>query len=169
MSEAGDWIVLGRFGRVHGIKGFITIHSYTEPRENILNYSQLYARINSQWQPLEVTRIESTSKSILALIAGYTEREQAAHLTNIELGVPKDQLPRLADGEYYWHQLIGLTVVNQQGEKLGNVADLLATGSNDVLVVQGEKQVLIPFLPGRYVSSVDIDAGMIFVDWDADF
>lgn len=88
---------------------------------------------------------------------------------NCEIGVRRDQLPDTAPGEYYWRDLIGLAVVTRQGEPLGKVDHLLETGANDVLVVAGERERLIPFVPGPIVTQVDLQAGVIEVDWDKDF
>lgn len=169
MDKVVNLIVVGRFGRVHGIKGFITINSYTEPRDNILRYTDWHAFIDQQWQRLELSHIEVTNKHLLVQVAGYQEREQIASLTNKEIGVSKEQLPTLAIGEFYWHQLIGMNVVDQQGSVLGEVVEILATGSNDVLIVKGEKRLLIPYLPGRSVVNVDLHQRQIIVDWDTDF
>jgi 16S rRNA processing protein RimM len=169
VDKVVDWVVLGRFGRVHGIKGFITLHSYTEPRENILGYLPWHALINKQWQPLKIIQTEVTTKHILVQVEGYTEREQVANLTNVEIGVPKEKLPNLEPGDYYWHQLMGMKVINQQGDELGTVVELLPTGANDVLVVEGKTRHLIPYLPGRYVIKVDTNEKEILVDWDTDF
>lgn len=169
VTKDSDWVVVGRFGKVHGIKGFITVHSFTEPQDNILNYNDWHAFINQQWQALTITSIEVTNKHILVQVKGFDEREQVAALTNTELGIRREQLPELNAGEFYWHQLIGLRVVTQQGVELGTVSDMLATGSNDVLVVQGDKRHLVPYLPGQYVLNVDQDKGLIEVDWDPDF
>lgn len=169
MDEVVDWVIIGRFGKVHGIKGLITVISFAEPRDNILNYTHWHARINHQWQPLDITHVDVTNKHILVQIKGFSEREQVASLTNIDIGIRKEQLPDLATGEYYWHQLCGMQVVNQQGDTLGTVLEILPTGANDVLVVEGDKRHLIPYLPGRYVISVDPGKGQIVVDWDPDF
>jgi len=86
-----------------------------------------------------------------------------------EIGVRRDQLPPAAPGEYYWHDLLGLDVVDLHGEALGRVDHLLETGANDVLVVQGERERLIPFVPGKVVMRVDLEGGVIQVDWDKEF
>ena len=77
-------------------------------------------------------------------------------------------MPPLTDGHYYWRDLVGLSVLNQDGLALGRVSGLLETGANDVLVVEGERQRLIPFVPERYVLRVDLTGGQIVVDWHAD-
>lgn len=169
MSNTNDWIFVGRFGKVHGIKGFITVHSYTEPRENILQYPDWYAYINSEWQLVTLVSQEITDKHILVKVEGYFEREQAANLTNIEIGTKSEFLPVLKPGEYYWSQLIGLQVINQTGDTLGKVVEILPTGANDVLIVEGDKRRLIPYLPEHSIIAVNISEGQIIVDWDLDF
>lgn len=169
MESTADWVVVGRFGRVHGIKGFITVHSYTEPRDNLLRYTDWHAFIDYQWQPLKLIQLDVTDKHILVQVDGLDEREQVARLTNVAIGVSRDQLPTLPADEFYWHQLIGMQVINQQGDVLGNVADILATGSNDVLVVEGVRRQLIPWLPGHSIIDVNSQQKIITVEWDADF
>lgn len=169
MDNSTDWVVIGRFGRAHGIKGYITVHSFTEPRDNILRYTDWHAYIDNQWRPFKVLHLEIHDKVILAQVEGYREREQVARLTNVEIAVSRTQLPALEPGEYYWHELIGMEVINHQGQVLGNVIEMLPTGANDVLVVQGEKRHLIPYLPGQFVIDVNASRRLITVDWDMDF
>ncbi|TAL61646.1 MAG: ribosome maturation factor RimM [Legionella sp.] len=169
MNNKANWVVIGRFGRPHGIKGFVTVHSFTEPRDNILRYTDWHAFLNNQWQPIKILSVETHNKAIVAQVAGYPERESVARLTNIEIAVSHEQLAELAPGEYYWHQLIGMKVINTKGEPLGVVSEILPTGSNDVLVVQGEKRHLIPYLPDVYILNIDNSQQIITVDWDMDF
>lgn len=169
MSNQEHWVVVGRFGRPHGVKGFVTVHSFTEPRENIVRYAGWHAFINNQWQPLKLLHAEVQTKSIIALVEGYPEREAVAHLTNIEIAVQQNQLDELESGEYYWYQLIGMNVENSKGEFFGKVTEVIPTGSNDVIVVQGEKRHLIPYLPGQVVLDVNISQQLITVDWEMDF
>lgn len=168
MAKVTKWLIVGRFGRPHGIKGLIRVLSFTEPGANILNYQDWHVYIDKKWQPIELLHTELRHKLILVEVAGYTEREQVADLTNIDIAIDYAQLPPLAPGEYYWHQLIGLRVVNLQGEALGTVKEIMPTGSNDVLVVEGTKRYLIPYLPGRFISHIDPSQQLITVDWDAD-
>ena len=169
MTNDSDWVVIGRFGRPHGIKGLLTVISFTEPRDNILRYTDWHAFLNYQWLPLKLLHLEMNNKFILAQVDGYREREEAARLTNIDIAVKRAQLPVLQEGEYYWHQLIGMQVVTPEGILLGSVSEMLSTGANDVLVVIGEKRHLIPYLPGRSVIEVNDSQRKITVDWDTDF
>ena len=170
MNNASDWVIIGRFGRPHGIKGFVSIVSFTEPREDIINYANWHFFDNdNQWQAITSLKTEINNKFILAKIDGYDTREQVGCLTNRNIAINRAQLKKLAPNEYYWHQLIGMTVVNQADEPIGIVDDIMATGSNDVLIVTGKRRVLIPFLLGDVILAVDDVRRIIMVEWDLDF
>ncbi|MFI4917965.1 MAG: ribosome maturation factor RimM [Legionellales bacterium] len=169
MNNQAKWVVIGRFGRPHGIKGFVTVQSFTEPRDNILQYTDWHVSLNKTWLPIKLLCVETHVKAIIAQVEGYSERELVAKLTNAEIAVHQEQLAVLKPGEYYWHQLIGMTVVNQQAEPFGAVVEIMPTGANDVLVVQGERRHLIPYLLGQYIIDIDNSQRVITVDWDMDF
>lgn len=169
MNNKTNWVIIGRFGRPHGIKGFVTVHSFTDPADNILRYNDWHVFLNKQWQPLKLLTIEVRSKAIIAQIEGYPERELVSALTNLDIGVQESQLAALAPGEYYWYQLIGMSVINSKGDFFGKVVEIMPTGSNDVLVVEGEKRHLIPYLPGQFVINIDESQQVITVDWDMNF
>lgn len=169
VSHPVKWVVVGRFGRPQGLKGLVRVISFTDPVDNILGYSPWYVSKKNQWHPVRINTVESNNKYILVQIDGHEQREQAGLLTNCEIAVKADLLPTLPDHEYYWHDLIGMQVVNHLGEKLGEVTSMLATGSNDVLIVSGEKRHLIPYILGEYVTSVDKKGQLITVNWDMDF
>lgn len=169
MNESRDCIILGRFGRPHGVKGYISVYSFTEPKENILSYADWYVRINGVWTLLKRKAAEAHARCIVALLEGYTDRDKVGELTNLDIAVEANQLPVLAPGEFYWHQLQGMTVINTKGETLGEVTEIIATGSNDVLVVSGQSRQLIPFRYGVVVLDVSTESQQITVDWDSDY
>ena len=171
MDNNSEWLVIGRFGRPHGIKGLITVVSFTEPRENIVDYTSWHAGMSSgnQWQPLKVLQTKINNKFILAQIEGYTDRDQVARLTNVEIAVKREQLQALKPDEYYWHDLVGMNVVTREGLALGTVSEVMATGSNDVLIVNGERRNLIPFLLHDVIIDINASQRLITVDWDVDF
>ncbi|MDP3561091.1 MAG: ribosome maturation factor RimM [Legionellaceae bacterium] len=169
MDKNNDWIVVGRFGRPQGLKGFIRVISFTEPQPNIMEYNPLYINVKGEWEPLRLTGLEEHTKFILVQVDGYQQREQIASLTNKDIAIRREQLPDLPPHEFYWHELTGMKVVTLEGHCLGRVTDIIATGSNDVLVVTGEKRHLIPYLLDDFVVKIDKDQQTITVDWDADF
>ncbi|HLF24598.1 MAG TPA: ribosome maturation factor RimM, partial [Burkholderiales bacterium] len=104
-------------------------------------------------------------KGVVARVAGCDSRDEAAALIGAEIAIHASQLPAAGEREYYWAELEGLRVVNLAGLELGRVSHLIETGANDVLVVQGSREHLVPFGPG-VVRDVDLGAGVISVDWD---
>ncbi|SIT71022.1 16S rRNA processing protein RimM [Ectothiorhodosinus mongolicus] len=163
-----DAVILGRIVGVYGIKGWVKVFSETQPREGILNYQPLYIADGDSWQPLAVETGRLSGKSIILKCQGVDDRDAAQGLVGRALAIDADQLPQLDPGEYYWSQLLGLEVVNLQGEPLGRVDHLLETGANDVLVLEGERQRLVPYVP-QVVKQVDLVQGRMTVDWGADF
>jgi len=170
MDASTDWVIVGRFGRTHGIRGSIVIHSFTEPYDGLLQYKEyLYVHIRQQWHKIDIKQFDVRSKILVAQIVGYDTVEQVSVLTNAELAIPKDKLPMLPTGQYYWHDLVGMTVDNISGVELGCVTEMMSTGANDVLVVEGKKRHLVPYLLGEFVISINQQDRKIVVDWDPDF
>lgn len=169
MSNQEHWVVIGRFGRPHGIKGLVSVNSFTEPRDNILSYTDWHVFLNNIWQPVKLLSAQAHNKTIVAQVEGYPEREIVARLTNADIAVHKDQLAALEPGEYYWHDLVGMKVINKDNQPFGTVTEVMPTGSNDVLVVQGEKRHLIPYLLGQFIIEINDQEKVITVDWDLDF
>ncbi len=169
MSNQLDWVVIGRFGRPQGLKGFIRVISFTEPEQSIFEYSPWYRFHDGQWLPIELESPVKQNNTLLVKVPGYAQREQLATLTHTEIWVTSAQLPILADGEYYWQDMLHMQVSTQTGTVLGEVTSLLSTGSNDVLVVCGKKRHLIPYVKGIYILSIDPVKRNIVVDWDEEF
>lgn len=145
------------------------VYSYTEPRENVVGYRRWRLQRNGEQSEVEVAEGRAQGKGVVARIEGCDDRDAAMRLVGSEILIERDQLPALGEGEYYWTDLQGMRVVNRQGEQLGEVESLFETGANDVMVVKGERERLIPFVPARIVLKVDQEAGEILVDWGKDF
>jgi 16S rRNA processing protein RimM len=161
-------IVLGRVSGLFGVKGWVKIYSYTDPKEAILEYSDCLLATDKGWVEAVIAEGQLHGKAILARFDGVGDRDAAAELVGREIAVPRSDLPQAEEGRYYWSDLEGLTVVRKNGTTLGVVSHLLGTGAHDVLVVKGKGEILIPFVPDEYVLGVDLDKGEIVVDWDWD-
>jgi 16S rRNA processing protein RimM len=161
-------VVLGRISGLFGVKGWVKVYSYTEPREAVLNYRRWLVSDADGWREATVAEGQRHGKTVIARIDGYVERDQAAELVGAEIAVPRDALPETEDDRFYWSDLEGLRVVHRDGTELGRVAYLLETGANDVMVVQGERERLIPFVMGKVIVGVDLADGRIDVDWEWD-
>ena len=161
-------VTLGRITGLFGVRGWIKVHSYTRPPETILQYGPWGLKTSQGVRELKLAEGRSHGRGIVARIEGCTDRDQAAALVGADIEVAVGRLPRLKPGEYYWSQLEGLKVINLSGQELGIVDYLFETGANDVLVVAGERERLIPYTP-TVVQGVDLDAGVLRVDWDESF
>lgn len=161
------YIIVGKFGATYGVHGWIKIHAYTEFGEDILTYQPWYIqRTPNTWAPIAIEDGRLHGNGIIVKPNNINSPEEARLLTGFNIAITRDQLPPLKKNEYYWSDLIGLSVINQRGELLGKVIYLMETGSNDVLVIKGEKEHGIPFLMGSVVKSVDLDKQEIHVDWE---
>ncbi len=161
-------MILGRIAGLYGVRGWVKVYSYTDPRDAVLEHAEWLLHRKGSWQACELVEGKRHGKGIIAKLAGVDDRDTAAEYVGIDIGVPREQLPETEPGEYYWTDLEGLRVVHKDGRELGTVAYLLETGANDVLVTEGERERLIPFVMGRVVLDVDLDDGVITVDWEWD-
>jgi 16S rRNA processing protein RimM len=166
---SGNRIQVGRISGLFGVKGWVRVYSYTQPRDNIIRYTPWSVMLPEGWRTLVLGEGRRHGKGVVARLEGVDDREAAAALLGAEVAIHRDQLRPLGQGEFYWSDLIGLRVVNHRGEGMGVVVDLLETGAHDVLVVQGERERLIPFVQGQVVTAVEPQAGTIRVDWELDY
>lgn len=160
---------LGEIVGVFGVAGWVKVKSDTEPKEKILAYSPWSLTKNGETVQRKAERGTLHGKGLIVRIEGAASREEAAKLCGMRISVDRDRLPPTEEGEYYWADLIGLRVFTIAGVALGTVDSILETGANDVLVVKGERERLIPFLQGLYVLKIDLAAETMTVDWDPKF
>jgi 16S rRNA processing protein RimM len=162
-------INVGRISGVFGVKGWLKVFSFTDPRENILSYSPWLLKKGGEIKQLDVIDGALHGKAVIAQLDDIIDRDQAAGFVGWDIFITHNQLPETTEGEYYWSDLVGLKVETVEGVQLGVVDSLLETGANDVLVVQGERERAIPFLQGEIIINIDLDAGTMIVDWDPEF
>ena len=161
-------LLVGKINGFFGVQGWVKIFSYTDPRKNILEYYPWFLVDNGVYKVIEVTAGREQSKTIVAHVKGIDNRDQAVQLIGKSLYIDKDQLPELDDDEHYWHELAGFRVINKNAVDLGVVDYLVDTGSNNVLVIKGDKEHWIPYIE-PYLISVDKQNRVISVDWDENF
>lgn len=165
-----EFLSVGEISGVFGTKGWVKVFSFTRPRESILRYSPWLLRKQQQTKTLAVVDGHLHGPAVIAQLQDLNDRDEAQQWLGAEILIRRDQLSKPRQGEYYWADLIGLNVETTEGIPLGQVDHLLETGANDVLViVDGEKQRLIPFVQKQTVIGIDLDNGMMVVDWDPDF
>jgi 16S rRNA processing protein RimM len=167
MGEMGDVqrVVLGRIAGLYGVRGWVKVYSETTPIENIFTYAPWIVGDSER----RVSEWRRHGKGLVAHLVGCDDREAARSLIGEPVEIRRDQLPPPSGDEFYWIDLQGLEVVTLDGRSLGRVSHLIETGANDVLVIRGERERLVPFVWGQFVIDVDFERGVIRVDWDPDF
>jgi len=159
---------MGRIGAPFGVRGWVKVQPFTAAVENLMDYPAWWVGTGAEWQEYAVTEAKVHGRAVIARLEGCNDRDTAARFRGKEIAVSRAQLPETGPNEYYWSDLIGLNVVNGAGQDLGRVTHMMETGANDVLVVQGERERLIPFL-ADVITAVDLEGGVLRVNWDADY
>lgn len=167
MTGESETVLVGRVSGLFGVRGWVKVYSHTVPPEGIFEYPEWL--LGEQGKPCKVAETQRHGAKLIARLDGVTDRDAAAELVGQDIAVLRSALPALTEDEFYWADLIGLAVETVQGTALGRVENLAETGAHDVLVVRGDRERLIPFVRGEIVTDVDLAAGLIRVDWDAEF
>lgn len=166
MQDGTNLIQVGHIIGVYGIKGWLKIESFTRPPENIFSYRPWYIKKDKDWQELNLLEGKNHGKGLIVALENIIDRDVARELIGLDISILRSQLPELNPGEYYWNDLLGMDVIDQHDSVLGQLQQIIETGANDVLVVEGESRHLIPLIWGLYVLEVDQDKGTIRVDWE---
>jgi 16S rRNA processing protein RimM len=163
-------ILLGRVVGAFGVRGEIKLESWTEPRSAIFKYQPWILRApNGAESELVGARGRDTGKHLVATFPGVDDRTVVEAMRGTEVFVPRSALPAPKPDEFYWVDLEGMAVATTAGVDLGTVSHLFSTGANDVLVVRGDRERMIPWVRPDFITDVDFDAGRITVDWDPEF
>jgi len=175
MAKHSQETVIGQITSVFGVKGWLKVFSYTDPKDGILDYRNWTLVHNGQRIPARLEEGRRQGQGIVVRLKGIDDRGLARTYCGADITVPMAELPDLPEGEFYWHQLEGLTVFTMDNECLGKVDHLIGTGSNDVLIVRAtdesidQRERLIPYLPEQVVKNVDLTESAMIVDWDPEF
>lgn len=169
-DEASSMVIMGRIAAAHGIRGLVKIQPFTEYVDSLLGYESWWiGHEHGPWRKVKVSQCEAHDKTLVAQLPDCPDRTSAEKLKGLLIAVPRSSLPEQGEGEYYWSDLIGLAVANEAGVTLGTVTNLLETGANEVLSVQGDGgEILIPFVASA-IKQVDLKNRIIHVDWSADY
>jgi len=161
-------VIVGKIISAYGIKGWVKIRPFTETAKSFIQYKKQFLSKNQKdWNCIQIEKMKIQGQDVVADL-GFENRDQAIESKGQILAVDRQQLPQLEENEYYWDDLIGLNVYDLQHNDLGKVIELIETGANDVLVVSGEKERLIPYIP-QVIVKIDLTEKRIEVDWDKEF
>lgn len=166
---AGDGVVIGHISGVWGVHGWVKVYSWTEPATALFDYQPWF--LGDDRRQASVVEWRQQGPRLVARLDGVETADAAASLVEQSIRIPLDALPPPRPGQFYWHDLIGLNVVNLEGESLGRIDGMLATGANDVMDVATDSgcHVLIPFVIDRYVRAVELRRGRVVVDWPSEW
>ncbi len=157
------YVSIGRIVSTHGLRGEVKFLYYNELSEGLYHYSTFLIKQNKEWVEIKPERIRRQKGFYLIKFRGHDTIEKVNSFTNKELFVKEEDLPVLDVDEYYDYQLIGLNVFDERGNLLGKVENIIHTKANDVLVVKGKKEILVPMVD-TYIRSIDLDAFEIKVE-----
>ncbi len=159
---------MGRIAAPFGVKGWVKVQPYSEDPDALMDFESWCVGRGAQQVQYTVEAIQDHGNALVAKLAGIDDRDAAYALRGQEISVARSDLPPPEENEFYWSDLVGLAAVNRDGIELGTVTSLLETGAHDVLVVQGKREHLIPFV-AAFVGRVDLAGGTIEVDWGEDW
>ena len=162
-------VVMGRVAGAQGLQGWLKVQAFTEHLDSLMDYKSWQLGSDKlPWREYKVLECNLHTKVLVAKLEGVADRTAAEKFKGLLIAIPRSKLPQQADNEYYWSDLIGMQVINQDNETLGMVESLLETGANDVLCVRNEQgEILIPFL-NAVIQQVSLEEKVIRVDWHAD-
>lgn len=153
-------IEFGRVAGAYGVRGWLKV-AVDEP--------EVLARQPKWWlggAEYQVQEVKLHSGTVLAKLAGIDNPELARTFKGRPVSIPR---PEAGEGRYYWDDLVGLEVVNSQGQVLGVVKGMFSNGAHDVMELSGDRPRLLPWVPDVVVKKVDLPERRIDVDWGADW
>lgn len=149
-----------------GVAGGVKVMSYTEPSNNLFTYQPWLIKKDQHWQEIYLKSHRPHGKGFVAFIENILCRDAAIAMSGKNIYIHRSQLPELNKGEYYWSDLIGLSVFNQKGDNLGKITGFYETGANDVMIITGETSHHIPYVLKTIIKAINLNDKTMTVDWD---
>jgi len=158
-------VVMGRVCAPYGLKGWIKVQPFTQEVEGLLDYPDWWLSDEGQWRQHRILESALHGSMVIAKLQGCADRNAAAALRGREIAIPRGFMPQNREGEFYLGDLLGMQVALRNGTNLGCVTKILETGANVVLVIEGGKETLVPFIEGVVVD-VNMQERRLTVDWE---
>lgn len=167
---AARWVELGRIGAPFGVKGWMHVDSYTDPAEGLLGYPQWVLRVGSgERLTRALAEGHPQGDRLVARLEGVEDRDAASALTGAVIEVDRAEMPPPGKRQHYRADLVGLAVRNLEGVELGKVVQFVDTPNGTVMVVRdAEGREHWVLAAPKYLRKVELDAGLILVDWPVD-
>lgn len=164
--EGTEYCLIGKVIKPHGVRGKIKIEYFGEDLKGFSSYPKIYVEIApGQWKSYEILKVFPQPPRLIIQLKGVERREETDPLIGKEIYVKKKEMPKLAKGEYYWFEILGLEVKTKEGKILGRIKEIFPTGANDVYVVKGKRREI--FLPAieKVIEEIDLERGVMEVTW----
>ena len=160
-------IYLGKITGAHGIKGWLKIQSFSSPPENILNYPSWIINNQGEEDFYSIEQGRKQNNKIVVKLEKIDDRNTAESLINSKIQILRSDLPKLSNENYYWSDLVGLSVLNSEEKVIGKIESLIETGANDVMVIitLKDERILIPFVMHEIIKEVNVELNYIKIDW----
>ena len=163
-NQDDEFILVASVGKPVGLKGWAKVNSFTRPPENLFNFKNFFLEVDGVKENINIDEFSKSGKNYILKVESLNSIEEIERLKNKEIFIKSKDLPKLKDNEFYWKDLIGMEVRHIDGTFIGIVAEIIETGSDDVLVVEkNNKKELIPFNFGEIIKEVSDNS--ITVDW----
>ena len=168
VGHAQEIITMATFGRPHGIKGYNNLNYHTQEIDSLFGFKNFFIQKNDNpWQQVEVEDLKLIGKKLIIKLHSASDPEQAKTYTHFKLGVLKSELPELSANEQYHFELMGLKVINSQGDFLGYITDIWSNGAHDVFEVKGDISRILPYI-NQVVLNIDLEQKTMLVEWQHD-
>ncbi len=163
MNKEMDLFVIGEIVKTRGLRGCLKILTQTEAKNIIADLKFVYLEdVRGQRINHDIRGITASGKFVFLELKDIADKDTAQRLVGYKVLIPRDKLEDLPQGEYYWQDIIGLDVFDEQGKYLGRIESIFPTGSNDVYVCQGEREILLPAIV-EVVRHIDIEKKIMTV------
>jgi 16S rRNA processing protein RimM len=164
VTQSQDWIVIGKISSAHGVRGEVKAQLFLDDPEFLIGVESLFLEGRPGRQKIGIKRLRLNRSQAIISIEGINDRTEAERLRGREISIPGEWLPELEEDEYYVAQIIGLTVETIEGEVLGEVAEVIFTGANEVYVIRGgpRGEILLPAIES-VVEAVEVQQGRMRV------
>lgn len=172
--DVTNLIKIATLKKPYGIKGWLWVFSDMDNRADIFDMSPWWIKTALGFKPLTPQQWHKQGQGLVASFKEVPDRNVAETMSGVTVWVDKGQLPALADDEYYWSDLVGLTVINEQKETLGVIKEMFETGAHEIISVKPTKESiddqarLIPWHKD-VVLQIDLSQKIILVAWERDY
>ncbi len=158
-----SYVAIGKISKAQGLEGEVKVIAFSGDPKEFASYQEIFLARGHERRVCTIEKCRCHGKFAIVALQEVTDRNASEALVGSEVFVLKSQMPALTSDEFYWHEMVGLTVVTDQGQDLGKVTSLIATGGYDVLVVAGgDQEYLIPVTQDIIVRQ-DREAGILVV------